>query len=201
MIRFRVIYRQQEADPYKDSTMRLRDAAITREDYELWKSHEAESLDDPSAISWPGSEGLVEKGLYLVTDNAQTGRINGQRLADAAPLWSMPPVSDSATGVVVRCEAVHNNPRGVRRKAADFRNLHKGAAQFENVNRRLEQVGKVLWRKRFGPHPPDSLGGFDGHTGLFDLGSIPPGFKVFLCFDIFTYVPSYVSHVRYLVIA
>ena len=54
-----------------------------------------------------------------------------------------------------------------------------GAAQFENVNRRLEQVGKVLWRKRFGPHPPDSLGGFDGHTGLFDLGSIPPGFKVF----------------------
>ena len=51
MIRFRVIYRQQEADPYKDSTMRLRDATITREDYELWKSHGAESLDDPSTIS------------------------------------------------------------------------------------------------------------------------------------------------------
>ena len=44
-------------------------------------------------------------------DNAQTGRINGQRLADAAPLRSMPRVSDSATSVVVRCEAVHNSTK------------------------------------------------------------------------------------------
>ncbi len=127
VIRLRVIHRMQAADSYKESTIRLRDAAITCEDYDLWKTHEIESLTEPSAASWPGGEDLAQNGLCLVTDNAQAGRINGQRLADAAPLLSAAPVSDSATNVVARCEARHNNPRGERRKAADFRNVPKAA--------------------------------------------------------------------------
>ena len=39
VIRLRRIHRLKGADPYKDSTMRLRDAAITLEDYALWKQH------------------------------------------------------------------------------------------------------------------------------------------------------------------
>ena len=37
-----------------------------------------------------------------------------------------------------------------------------GAAQFEIICRRLERVGKVLWRELCGRPPPDSLGGFGG---------------------------------------
>ena len=51
-----------------------------------------------------------------------------------------------------------------------------GAAQFEIVNRRLEQVGKVLWRKRFGTQPPNSLGDFGGLGVVLmgDFAQLPP---------------------------
>ena len=45
VLRFKRIHRQKGADAFKDSTMRLRDAAMTVQDYELWKSHEVDSLD------------------------------------------------------------------------------------------------------------------------------------------------------------
>ena len=50
VIRFRVIYRQQEADPYKESTMRLRDGAMSVEDYDLWKEHEISTLKDEVGV-------------------------------------------------------------------------------------------------------------------------------------------------------
>ena len=51
-----------------------------------------------------------------------------------------------------------------------------GAAPFEIVCRRLEQVGKVLWRERHGRPPPDSLGGFGGIGVLLigDVAQLPP---------------------------
>ena len=51
-----------------------------------------------------------------------------------------------------------------------------GAAQFEMMSRRLEQVGKVLWRRRTNTEPPDDLGGFGG-IGLVcmgDFAQLPP---------------------------
>ena len=45
VLRFRRIHRQKGADAFKESTMRLRDAAMTVEDYELWKTHELDSID------------------------------------------------------------------------------------------------------------------------------------------------------------
>ena len=45
VIRFRRIHRMKGVDEYKDSTMRLRDGAMTREDYELWQTHEVETID------------------------------------------------------------------------------------------------------------------------------------------------------------
>ena len=51
-----------------------------------------------------------------------------------------------------------------------------GAAPFEIVCRRLEQVGKVLWRERHRRPPPDSLGGFGGIGVLLigDFAQLPP---------------------------
>jgi len=45
VVRFRRIHRQKGAHAFQESTMRLRDAAMTMKDYELWKSHEVDSLD------------------------------------------------------------------------------------------------------------------------------------------------------------
>ena len=45
VLRFRRIHRQKGVDEYKECTMRLRDGAMTREDYELWQTHEVETID------------------------------------------------------------------------------------------------------------------------------------------------------------
>ena len=51
-----------------------------------------------------------------------------------------------------------------------------GAAQFEIMKRRLEQVGKVWWRRRFGTRPPDNQGGFGslGDVLIGDFSQLPP---------------------------
>ena len=65
VIRLRRIHRIQGADPYKESTMRLRDASITLDDYKLWKQHEIDSLDVPSAISWTEKGNSTQGSLVL----------------------------------------------------------------------------------------------------------------------------------------
>ena len=55
VIRLRRIHRQKGVDAYKDSTMRLRDVAITVDDYDLWKTHELDSLDWGKPCPWEGA--------------------------------------------------------------------------------------------------------------------------------------------------
>ena len=142
VLRLRRIHRIQGADPYKESTMRLRDAAITEEDYELWKQHEVDSIEPSSHITWPGGEGLLKEGLCLVTDNAQAGRINGQRLAAPAPRLHEP-ASGSSSSIVIRCEARHNNPKAENRRAEDFRNIRK--AVHLRVGARVILTLNAIW--------------------------------------------------------
>ena len=54
VIRLRRIHRQKGVDAYKGSTMRLRDVAITVDDYDLWKTHELDSLDWDKPCPWEG---------------------------------------------------------------------------------------------------------------------------------------------------
>ena len=80
IVRLRRVHRLPGADQYKESTLRLRDGAITVEDYDLWKTHEVDNLDPQTNPSlWPGADGLLSAALVLVTDNAQAGRLNGNR--------------------------------------------------------------------------------------------------------------------------
>ena len=132
VLRLRRIHRQKGVDPFKESTMRLRDAAITVEDYELWKEHELDSIDPTETVPWEGGEKLLATGLTLVATNKHAGMVNGSRLASSAPIVDprMPlaaPGSLSSAQVVVRIEARHTHPqRGEGRKADEFRNLRKG---------------------------------------------------------------------------
>ena len=131
VLRLKRIHRQKGADVFKESTMRLRDAAITLEDYELWKEHELDSIDPAQSAPWEGGEKLLATGLTLVATNKQAGTLNGCRLASAAPILNprMPLAaldSLSAGQVVVRCEARHTHPhKGELRKSEEFRNVRK----------------------------------------------------------------------------
>ena len=67
VIRLRRIHRQKGVDAFKESTMRLRDAAITKEDYDLWKTHELGTLhgSGPGSASlcpWEGGRDLGPRG-------------------------------------------------------------------------------------------------------------------------------------------
>ena len=126
VIRLRRIHRQKGTDAFKESTMRLRDAAITTDDYELWKTHEVVSIDaSTSACHWEGAETLLATGLTLVLDNRQAGTINGKRLAATAPPSHAVPDRVAATQTVVRCEARHSHSKGDLRKSDEFRNVRK----------------------------------------------------------------------------
>ena len=146
VLRLRRIHRILGQDPFKESTMRLRDAAITVEDHLLWKTHEVESLE-PDAVSssgesWVGSESLLREALVLVTDNAQAGSINGQRLTEGVPLLSEPKPLN-ASSIVVRCEATHNDVRGERPKADEFRNVRK--AVHLRVGAKVILISNKIW--------------------------------------------------------
>ena len=61
VVRLRRIYRQKGVDAFKDSTMRLRDSAITTADYALWKTHEVDDMSTDMVCPWPGGEYLSAK--------------------------------------------------------------------------------------------------------------------------------------------
>ena len=52
VVRLRRVHRQKGADLYKESTLRLRDAAITVEDYELWQEHCVDDLGSEDKDSY-----------------------------------------------------------------------------------------------------------------------------------------------------
>ena len=146
VLRLRRIHRILGQDPFKETTMRLRDAAITVEDHILWKSHEVESLEPDSVSSsessWLGNGDLLREALVLVTDNAQAGAINGQRLSEGVPLLSESKPTNPSS-IVVRCEASHNDVRGEHPKADEFRNLRK--AVHLRVSAKVILISNKIW--------------------------------------------------------
>ena len=166
VIRLRRIHRLKGADPYKESTMRLRDAAITLEDYALWKQHEIDDDENShvgdaassSGATWSGAGSLLSEGLWLVAENSQAGSINGQRLASTVPRLGQPTLG-SCSSIVVRCEARHNNPRAENRKAADFRNIRK--ACHLRVGARVILTVNAIWDVQTVP-----LGLMNGARGI-----------------------------------
>ena len=59
VFRLRWIYRQKGVDAFKDSTMRLRDSAITVEDYAQWKTHEVDDVSPDSSLPVAGRGALA----------------------------------------------------------------------------------------------------------------------------------------------
>ena len=124
VVRLRRIHRQKEVCPFEESTMRLRDSALSLDGHNLRKTHEVDDVELVAACPWPGSDQLLEEALFLVPENRPAGKVDGKRLAARSPLHSEPG-SASSTGIVVRCEARHNRGGGEHRKAEGFRNVRQ----------------------------------------------------------------------------
>ena len=67
---------------------------------------------------------MLRDGLFLVADNTQASRINGNRLAQVSPALQEAN-SVASMSAVVRCEARRNSEKGHNRKAASLRNIRK----------------------------------------------------------------------------
>lgn len=80
VVRLRRIYRNPNLSPaeihFKDACVRLRDAAITSQDYKLFQS-----LADPARVKALSANGAVT----LVGDNQKCGELNGMKIAQCCP--------------------------------------------------------------------------------------------------------------------
>ena len=72
------IYRQKVEHAYKDSTIRLTDAACTPDDWKLWKSHEIQ--EDAALRSDIMGHDFLATALHLTIQNSVCGAINGDKL-------------------------------------------------------------------------------------------------------------------------
>ena len=82
VFRLRRIHRQVGQSTYKDSLLRVRDAAHTKEDVQLWQSHD---LTSPSCALTPSERVAFEKErIHMFCENRKAGLFNGQRLGEHA---------------------------------------------------------------------------------------------------------------------
>ena len=165
VIRLRRVHRMPGADLYKESTLRLRDAAFSQEDYDLWCSHDLLRDGQERDPHWPGSENLIEEALHLVMDNAQAGTVNGKRLVDGVPCeeqravhrWAgngeegarATPTQLASESVVVRCMARSDGRRAHMMRASEFRNVRK--AIHLRVGARVMLTANRIWESNVVP--------------------------------------------------
>jgi hypothetical protein len=156
VVRLRRIHRQKGADLFKESTIRLRDAAVTLEDYKLWQEHVLASPD--ANHDWDGGEDLLSRALTLVAENEVAGRVNGSVLRSRTPaLCELVP--DSFDKVVVRCESAHNEARAARRPADQYRQLRPATHLFPGAR-------VMLSMNRIWDEPTVHLGLMNGARGV-----------------------------------
>ena len=109
VFRLRRIHRQVGQSAYKESLLRLRDAAHTKEDVALWKTHD---LTDVSACTLSVEERKLfeQEGVHLFCENRRAGQFNGRRLGEDA--------ATSTNGTILRLWSVDSTP-GVERYTCD----------------------------------------------------------------------------------
>eukprot|EP00660_Eupelagonema_oceanica_P007192 gene7192-15539_t len=107
--RLRRVHRQGGVCPFKDSTLRLRDGAMTLADHDLWRTHD---IADPSCS--PELKMQAENWTWLCAENASAG----QGLARC-----MLRLAQSSGQVVIRINAEHSDAAAARRPPDEFRGL------------------------------------------------------------------------------
>ena len=83
VVRLRRIHRQPGVSPYKESLIRLRDAAMTKEDHELWRQHNLNDLD-ACTLTPEEKQAFEEDAVHLFAENAVAGERNGFKVGRQA---------------------------------------------------------------------------------------------------------------------
>ena len=110
VVRLRRVYRQKGASEFKDSTLRLRDAAMTVEDHALWASHDLSNLNmDPTLRNI-----LEDEALWLLAENRRTGEHNGGKLVHLVTASGVPALAFAAE---------HSDEAAARRPSDEFYQL------------------------------------------------------------------------------
>ena len=155
VFRLRRIHRQVGQSLYKESLLRLRDAAHTKEDVQLWKSHD---LTDVAACTLTVEERKFFEGkcVHLFCENRRAGQFNGRRLGEEVAgkenstilrVWS----NDSTPGVE---RYTSENYGGLKRAL----HLAEGAPVMLTTNLRTVELPGGPFDHQFGGHlPPDHV--------------------------------------------
>ena len=106
VFKLRRIYRQEGASAFKDSTLRLRDSAMSLSDHALWATRDLASTRAPAPL-----RERARRFVALCAENATAGARNGQRAGDLA--------KESAEPILL-VKAAHNDPRAALRPANSY---------------------------------------------------------------------------------
>ena len=115
VFRLRRIHRQVGQSAYKDSLLRVRDAAHTKEDVQLWQSHD---LTSPSCALTPSERVAFEKErVHMFCENRKAGLFNGQRLGEHA--------AEQGRGHILRVWSVESSEMTERHKCEHYGQLRR----------------------------------------------------------------------------
>ena len=115
VFRLRRIHRQAGASQYKESLLRLRDAAHTKEDVALWKSHDMTSPD--CTLSAEEIRSFQRDRVHLFCEKQRAGAFNGRRLGEDA-------TAAGGSGIL-RVWSVESNPLVERYSCDSFGGLRR----------------------------------------------------------------------------
>ena len=109
------IHRQAGASQFKESLLRLRDAARTKEDVALWKTHDMVSRE--CTFSAEETRAFLKDRVHLFCEKQRAGAFNGRRLGEDA---TMPGGSG-----ILRVWSVESNPLVERYPCDSFGGLRR----------------------------------------------------------------------------
>ena len=115
VFRLRRIHRQAGASQFKESLLRLRDAAHTKEDVALWKTHDMVSPE--CTFSAEETRAFLKDRVHLFCEKQRAGAFNGRRLGEDA---TMPGGSG-----ILRVWSVESNPLVERYPCDSFGGLRR----------------------------------------------------------------------------
>ena len=115
VFRLRRIHRQAGASQYKESLLRLRDAAHTKEDVALWKSHDLTSPE--RTLSAEEIRVFQRDRVHLFCEKQRTGAFNGRRLGEDG--------TAVRSGGILRVWSVESSPLVERYSCDSFGGLRR----------------------------------------------------------------------------
>ncbi|CAK0879229.1 unnamed protein product [Prorocentrum cordatum] len=166
VVRLRRIYRQKGPSPYKDSTLRLRDGAMTLHDYSLWCGHDVSAVPHDR----PLRRALETDALWLTTENKKVGERNGAKLARHSEANGAP---------VFAFDAVHSDPRAEKRPPDEFYQLRTKV--HLSVGAPVLLTSNLLWELRvvrFG-----LMNGARGRVVGIVMDAAPPALPAYVVVD------------------